>query len=110
MNTLEQAHFIANKLIEQVDDLPDDQPFTLECSEVRAIATTMQTLLDAVIQFSEIGLESVPVCLVATDALENPSPEVVRKLTVLSSIQHKEIRATFNALAQNLHPVGSTKQ
>lgn len=110
MTILEQAKFIAAKLLEQVDDLPDNQPFNLECSEVRAIATTLECLVSAIEQFSAIGLETVDVCMVATEALQKPDPSIVRKVMIVSSAKHSQIGSIFETLTTELHATNSTKQ
>lgn len=103
MNTIDQAALISSKMDERLGDLPDDQPYFMTAGDARAYKETLDELRRAVELFGSLKLESVKVCLVATEALQNPDQSVVRPITAIDAIQYAEVRDVFDRLHKDLN-------
>jgi len=103
LNTLEQAGFIVDKMDENLDGLPDDQPYYMTAGEARAYKETLEELRLAVEQFSELKLGNISICHVASDALQNPHPSIVQEVTTVDVLQYAEIRDRMERLHRDLH-------
>lgn len=87
---------------ERLGDLPDDQPYVMTTGEARAYKETLKALRDAITAFGEIKLQTISICHVVSEALQNPDPSVVHRATVVDALQYAEILDVFNGLNAEL--------